>query len=327
MPRPERLSRAVGAAARRIACGLEIAALGICAAWLIGRLASDRYVWSQLLLWLPTPLVLLSVVIAFLAALRRAEGTRRAGPRRVTWAVLAALLLVHFTLREHRFLRAAPPTNDTYSLMHWNMTDAWYATPEVFADRLVEERADIVVTTNAGRVLAEPALREWNLQRNRFVAGRFMLATRFEIVGRRWLVATGGIHIYRVVLDTPGERDIALHLVDLPSDPRRSRTELASSVARLLEEQGSPAADVLVGDFNITRGAASLARITRGFAHAYDRAGHGYGVSYHRWSPFFHIDHVFVGPDVPLVRYDLIDPGFGQHFIQTAHFALPAGGP
>ena len=111
-------------------------------------------------------------------------------------------------------------------------------------------------------------------------------------------------------------RELALHLFDLPSRPSRSRAAIADTIDRLLAEQSAPTADVLIGDFNITRGSATLRRIAGGFRHAYDMAGHGYGVSYHHWSPFFHIDHVLLAPHQPVARYDLVDPGLGQHFIQ-----------
>ena len=257
-----------------------------------------------------------------LASFRPAR-SRRAGQRRVAWCTALAVLLVHFALGEHRLFRAAPSVDDTITLLHWNMTSAWYGANADFAASVIEHDADVAILTNPGNVLAEPALREWGQRRERFMSKPFYVASRYPIVERRWLAATEDTHIYRVVLDVPGRAPLALHLYDLPSHPRVPRADVAAAVERLLTDQDVPAADLLIGDFNITRGSAMLKRLTAGYTHAYDLAGHGYGVSYHRWSPFFHIDHILLAPDVPIARYDLVAPGFGQHLIQLAH--IPTG--
>ncbi len=44
--------------------GTRLAAAFVVAAWLLGRLVSDRYGWSQWLLWIPTPAVLVVAAIA-----------------------------------------------------------------------------------------------------------------------------------------------------------------------------------------------------------------------------------------------------------------------
>ncbi len=42
--------------------------------WLIGRIASDRYIWSQWLLWIPTPAVLMATLLGLAGASPRPRG-------------------------------------------------------------------------------------------------------------------------------------------------------------------------------------------------------------------------------------------------------------
>lgn len=169
----------------------------------------------------------------------------------------------------------------------------------------------------------------------------------------------------------PGRADEAARwvvwLVDLPSDPSLPRMRVTAEARRAIanwagvsfrrrvtpgtvdtvggefaavraEERGQvgfPAADVMVGDFNIPRGSASLVNLSAGLGHAYDEAGVGPSGSFprdvddlridHAWlrrslqlvgMPLVHIDHVFVAPPLRAVRYEVADMGMGTHFLQ-----------
>ncbi len=145
-------------------------------------------------------------------------------------------------------------------------------------------------------------------------------------------------------------RSTIVWVIDLPSDPRLHRrivTDLAaraiaewSGPVRVRDEQGRwrtessglhgfPAPDLIVGDFNIPRGSGSLARLTGGRPHAFDRAGLGLAMTWPRapllvphvgfWqTPVFHLDHMFLGPALDAARYDIVDPGAGYHRAQVA---------
>ena len=52
--------------------------------------------------------------------------------------------------------------------------------------------------------------------------------------------------------------------------------------------------------------------------HAYDDAGRGYGASFHRAFPLYHIDHVLLAEDMEAVSYELVNPGLGRHEVQVA---------
>jgi endonuclease/exonuclease/phosphatase family metal-dependent hydrolase len=145
-----------------------------------------------------------------------------------------------------------------------------------------------------------------------------------------------------VEIDATAElgRPIVLWVIDMPSDWRKSRRKLAKNAANamvawggpvaLRDERGQvervpvqkfgfPAADIVVGDFNIPRGSASLSLMLPGMTHAFEQGGAGYVATYPRWRPWLHIDHAFVGPWLRARRYDAVNPGPpSNHFAQVA---------
>jgi endonuclease/exonuclease/phosphatase family metal-dependent hydrolase len=144
--------------------------------------------------------------------------------------------------------------------------------------------------------------------------------TRLPIVALRPLVAVDDLRAALLVVEAEGfGRPLVILLVDMPSEPMLPRMELALRLARLLRDADAPAPDLVVGDLNITRGSASLGALFSDLRHAYDEAGHGYGASFHRRFPLYHIDHMLLGPTIHASRYDLIDTGVGRHRVQMVH--------
>ena len=77
----------------------------VLAGWLTGRIVSDRYGWSQWLLWIPTPVALLAVAVGLLAASRPARGPGVRRRRFLRWAAGGAACVLYLTVIEHRFFR------------------------------------------------------------------------------------------------------------------------------------------------------------------------------------------------------------------------------
>lgn len=187
--------------------------------------------------------------------------------------------------------------------------------------------------------------------------GRFSMVSRFAVVrwclvnlqldtqrtpepllGRRLAPDPG--YILYAELETTERLGRTTHLwiVDLPSDirlPRRKVAEQLRSAAAswtgpmhlptddgrwrsaAAPEQGLPAPDLVVGDFNIPRDAWSLGVTTAGWTHAFDQAGRGWGGTFPRDLPIWHIDHAFVGPRLRATRYEIVDPGSSRHRMQV----------
>lgn len=147
---------------RALARALAVLTAGMCllvlAAWLLGRVVTDRWHWSQYLYWVPTAVVLvLAAALAFASwVFARAGGRnratrRRAAPRMRTAAAIALLLaageLALVEWRAHRFLLPpARPAGASVRILNWNVTRV--ESPDRIAAALAAETPDVVVLVN-----------------------------------------------------------------------------------------------------------------------------------------------------------------------------------
>lgn len=143
--------------------------------------------------------------------------------------------------------------------------------------------------------------------------------------------------------NTPAGSSI-VHVIDLPSDLSLLRWEVTARARRALDHfagityvpdplgrwipenppaptTGFPSPDIVIGDFNIPRGAASLSALSRGLTNAFDQAGRGFMASYPRRPPVFHIDQTFLAPGLRAFNYRLLDIGAGAHLVQSVDIA------
>ena len=305
--------------------GIRLAAALVVAAWLLGRLVSDRYGWSQWLLWIPTPAVLVVAVAALVAGIQ--PDARRPGRRRrrvLVWAAGVAAIFVYFAAIEHRLFRRAPGGDVAMRLVHGSVQATG---PKVLADwgeQLTRLGGDVTIVStllpqrDIGRLLD----RLGGLG-TPVVSWPFVLVTRLPVLEARPLVANAGLRMSVFRIDTTESlgRVLTVWAVDLPSDPGRSRASVARAARRILDQVQSSPPDVVVGDFNMTRGSASLSMTFPGLAHAFDQAGRGYGASFRRGLPLYHIDHTLLGENVRAVGYDLVDIGTGRHLVQVVDLA------
>jgi endonuclease/exonuclease/phosphatase family metal-dependent hydrolase len=301
-------------------------------AWIVGRILSDRFAWSQWLLWIPTPITLAAALLGLLLALRPASrpGLRRR--RLIGWLTVFLLLAGHFALIEHRFLRTVPAEPDGFVIAHWTPAVDLTGRDAEFVDHLRELDADVTIVTNAAGAIWSPGVREWLGEGHRPIQMRpFAVLTRLPVLEATRLVSSDGINIALVEIDTGDALGgaVTIHLVDLPSGPRLPRSDVASRVRNLLASMDSPppAPDLVVGDFNMTRDSAALRRITGGMTDAFRQGGHGYGATYYRAFPLYHIDHIMLADHLRCVRYDIIDPGQGRHRSQRAWIVPRASNP
>jgi hypothetical protein len=285
-----RPARPIAVALRITGALLAIAAGLVLVGWLAGRLASDTYRWSQWLLWIPTPAAVLAAVAGLLAGLRPSARPRRRRRRLLTWTTVLLLVAVYFLVIEHRFHRWGPADRRGISILHWNMTHEDDGTADRYARRLAAFDADVSIVTNVGLTVGRPAFRQWAQVQLLVVDARSRLG-----------------------------RPLVIWIVDMPSDPALHRMRPARDARRFLGNTDAPTADIVIGDFNTTRGSAALSHGWPGLVHAFDRAGRGYGATFHRRWPLYHIDHLLIRPDLPLNGYELIDPGTGRHTVQIGY--------
>jgi hypothetical protein len=135
-------------------------------------------------------------------------------------------------------------------------------------------------------------------------------------------------HLLVVELDPPAPRiaPVTVWYFDLPSDPLRSKWELAGvlahNLARLQAEHNLPDPDVALGDLNIPRGSASIPRALPRLQSAFSQAGWGFAATWPYAHPAIQIDHAFAGPTARATRFGTIDTGTSDHLAVFAQFAL-----
>ncbi len=299
-------------------------ALGL-AAWMTGRIVTDRWAWSQWLWWIPTPFALAAAVLGVIVLLARAGWLK--GSWRAVWVgvVITFIIAIYFSFVEHHLLRGAPRHAEGVLIMHWNWTHAVPHDADRHVDQILAIKPDIGFMTDWGRLTRKASERarlepEWTVQR----VGVFSVMSRWPVTLARTIVANDTTQVALVVIDTTPAlgRPLTCLLVDMPSDITIGRMEHMQEVRRMMDEAGLPEIDVAAGDFNTPRGSASLQALLPGVHHAYDDAGHGYAASYFRPLPLYHIDHILLSPNVKATDYRIIDSGFGRHRFQVARIVM-----
>ncbi|MCH8344898.1 MAG: hypothetical protein IH983_13045 [Planctomycetes bacterium] len=315
----------IGIILKTLGIGCVVLATVILAGWLMGRVISDRFGWSQWLLWIPTPAVLLATLLGLAGASRPAKKPRLRRRRLGIWAAIGAAIGLYFTTIEHRFwFRAAVTDVPGLRVVHWNMSHEKRGRYDAHVEKILELGGDLTILSHSIGTRRSERLQAWLGESAKPVMVRpFTVLTRLPILEARALIANDDILVAMFQIDTSDHlgQPITVYAVDFPSDLRRSRAEVARTVRRLLQDTSAPPPDIVVGDFNMTRGSASLRMLFPDLEHAYNQAGHGYGASFHRAIPLFHLDHVLLADTVRASTYELIDPQIGRHLVQVLHVA------
>jgi hypothetical protein len=348
-PALRRLLRVISAVVATVAAAALVALL-------VGRLASDRWVWSQPVFWMPGFAPVLAAVLLGVVSLLSARAARwRRGCNLALTVLLAAaaggVWVVWFEWRAPNLLRRPAPAN-ALRLIAWNATDVG---PEAFEVAVTAQRPDILVAINPPLRLdwVGVASRLWELppaqaMQHVRASGAVVIASRLAPV------ASGGTSLgfqapvagaIEPLLDSGraafatlawGGSELTIWAIDLPSDPALARSAVARQAAEVIESAvirsyrlsdagdrflpeeslGFPAPDIIVGDFNTTRRAASLRALTGDLRDAHAQAGLGPDATWPRQFPLLGLDQAFVRPSAGLVRYDVVDAGAGTHLMQ-----------
>lgn len=256
---------------RRI--GSALVTLGVLAmlTWLIGRVLSDRFLWSQYISWIPEAPLLLSALAAL--ALGRAANwcarepdtsdpsrrVRAVTAQRVVWVAWACCMAWVVLVRWHgvRYIAPIKPDEAGVRVVVWNPAEL---TMRGFEDRLIPLEADILVVANPS------AFADWAKLRVQMAADsssiRFRalaMASRFRIVAWGWReldITPAGSSLVRV----PGEplvsgeggiafwarldarealgREVVVWAFDMPSDPNLPRWRVMEEAHRAVSGVG-----------------------------------------------------------------------------------------
>lgn len=120
-------------------------------------------------------------------------------------------------------------------------------------------------------------------------------------------------------------------IIDLPSDIALGRAEMTRDAAERIAEwagpvqratpgdafapdsPGFPPPDIVVGDFNIPRGSASLRAIKGDLADSFTQAGAGPTATWPRGFPVLHIDQCFLKAPLRATSFRVHKPDTGNH--------------
>ncbi len=281
-------------------------------------LVTDRFAPAQSFWWMPRLPIDAGVVLWCLLAswyVRRRLHDGVAAKRLLCWAGAAAILaLVHFAAMWG--IPSARP-NEAIRLVHWN---ASYLAEELAANavaQLLAFDADALILTDAGPSLMAHAHAPFRAAGYSIAApGRFTVFSRVALIEARPLLADRGRSLARLQLSTP-QGALVIDAVDLPSATTIPRAQAMRSFIADLASIRTTQPDLLIGDFNITRGSHSLSLLAPDAVEAFAEAGSGWGGSYPRDKPFWGIDLTLVRPPWKPVRSEIVDLGFGRHRVQV----------
>jgi hypothetical protein len=287
--------------------------------YLVSEVLTDRVAVLQWIWWIPRP-VLAGAALAWLMIPAAVCLSRRdcARERRVlAWVAGVSLVaLLHGTLQLWGFSKDRPMPS--VRIVHWNASyPADEEVAEWIVDAIIGLDADVVVMTDPGMLIfGDRADRFAAAKYEVYAPGRFAVLARARVMESTPLVASKRGSASRIVVETR-EGVLAIRAIDLPSDPRLSRMATAGELAATIAAADASTPDVILGDFNITGGSASLTQFGVGYRDSFADAGTGWGGTYPRARPLWRIDLTLVRPPWRTVRAEIIDLYGKRHRAQV----------
>lgn len=278
------------------------------------QLITDRIGWLQFAWWTPRTLLAGASLAGFvlLLALSLAIRTQRVHARWAAKWAIAALAIGLLVSRHEWGLPRDRPTG-AVRIAFWNAcyADRGEATKSV--DFLLSLDADALIVTDPGFAFTEGGAERLRDAGYTIVQpGKFTLLSRGAVTLATPVFAARGRALSEIELVTP-EGPVSIDAVDLPSEPTLPRVMTARSFVAAVGTRTRPPADLVVGDFNITRGSASMSIVAPGAVESFASAGTGWGGTYPRERPIVGIDQILVRDPWRALRAEVVDPGFGRH--------------
>lgn len=294
--------------------------------WAIGRVMTDRISSIQSLYWIPT-IIALAVTLICATVLTRSDWRRC---RRALWLIACVQAIVFFA-QDYAIARATPmggaADDSMIRIAHINANwpgenSAAFARglADAFRGIYGEKGPDVLFISEFGGMLGAQIADIYCASDTKGVSiGRFAVVSRLPIVEV--------IPLYDDAKSTAafvrfaqwnGNPSWGALLVDVPSNPLIPRWKMLNELRLHLDALATPSPDIILGDFNTARGGASIQEFAPKMHDAFSQAGIGFGATYPRAAPLWHIDQMLLAPRVTAVRYEIIDTEIGKHRLQTA---------
>ena len=305
-------------------------------AWGVGQAASDRWWWSQWLLWIPAAVPLAGALAAAVVMWRgsRAGSWRGSGsgqrfasghnalPRRVSLALTAAVCASvaatgAATLSWLSWGRLAGGASDAspapLRIVHLN--PRWPGDVTGLGASVMAQPADVYAISEAGALLRAPAVRA-AAESGAITAqvGRFAVISWCPITEARAVYDDGSIAASWIRFGATDRLPAwSMLMVDAPRRLRVSRADIFGTLRSALDGMSLGAPDVVVGDMNATSGSVAVSSTWPDMMDACARAGRGLRATFPRTFPLWAIDRCLVNPRWRVSSWSAWDPGVGAH--------------
>ena len=294
---------------------LLLAAFALLGGWIIGIIGSDHWWWTQWLSWIPS-LVLLPIGLLWLCGALLVPRLRRTR----TWTFGPVLLLAGPLIFLTMNWRPAPlEEGQGLTITQWTLGSV-LSNEDDYARALIKTGSEVCIVEGARRVRWSQPIKDWlGPEHLPPSTGIFSVMTKLPITRLRSAIWAEGIHVAILEIQGPGfeQAPLDILLVDLPSDPSRSRLEIARQLQSLLEQADTGSYDMVIGDFNMPADSSALATLFPGYTRAWTTSGEGWGPTFPRAWSVARLDHVLVSGNVQVTGLRTIDPGIGRHRLQV----------
>ncbi len=298
--------------ASRIATAI---ALLVSALWIVGLLFTDRWTWSQWLAWIPSQIVLVVLLSAFLVALFSKQ------KQAISCLFLSLVVAIGwFTFVENHFFASAT-SKEGFRVVGWTMSHSKESGSEKSADAIISYGGDITLLTHGWQVRGHQKVKEWvGVGSRRIVSGPFTLLTKLQVLEVRSVVASDGIYISMFTVDATEKlgKPITIWAIDLPSTLSLPRVETARRAKRLFSTLDVSQPDIVIGDFNMTKDSYAIQTMFPQLEDASNEGGIGLLASFPAKYPLYHIDHTLLSRAFSCESYTLVNPVIGRHRVQIA---------
>lgn len=287
--------------------GLLVVLLAVLVA---SQLLTDRIGALQWIWWIPRFALAIPLWVGF--ALLLAWSPRSERPARRVWAIAALVISLASTWSDWGLSRPRP--QGARRVAFWNACFVERADAQRAVDFLLGFDADVIVVTDPGATFGDGgAERLRGAGYTILRPASFAVLSRLPVGEASPLYAARGRTLARASIES-AEGPLVIDMVDLPSETTMHRYAAMTAFVGAIDGLRATAADITVGDFNITRGSASASLLAPGARDAFATAGVGWGGTYPRRYPVFAIDQAMVsGARWRAARAEVADPGFGRH--------------
>ena len=289
--------------------------------WIGGILLSDRWMWSQWVAWIPTPLLMF--LLLFSSVLFFISNKKFVG---IFLLLLTITVSSWFCFVEHRMLGKSHQTGDV-TIVGWTMSHSKKAVAEESAQKVVDLHGDITLLTHGWYVRGHASIHDWLKHGGYKVTdSQFTLLTMFEPLFVQTIIASDGIYISSFILDTTEVLGDVLVVwgIDLPSSIWDSKMDVAYRVQRLLQTIEHTPPDIVIGDFNMTSNSVAIKTMFPTLRDVSRSVGVGLLASFPMNFPMYHIDHTLMSARFSAVKYELVNPHIGRHQIQIVEIKAHA---